>query len=269
MSKVISMEGTSKGTINIPFQFQEEYRPDLIRRAFLALASHKIKAEGICSEAGKRHSSYFSKRRDRYRTTYGYGQSRTPRKVISRIGSRFTTKGASVPQAVGGRKAHPAKVEKVRYEKINDKERKKAIRSAISATILKDVVEARGHKVGDIKDFPIIIEEKIENIQKSKDVLELLKKIGLENELERAKNKKVRAGKGKMRGRKYKKKIGPLFVVSKKCDLMNAAKNLPGVHVSNVKDLNMELLAPGADAGRLTIWSEQAIKMLEEKKLFK
>lgn len=269
MSKIISIEGKAKGDSNLPFQFNEEFRPDLIRRAFLALVSHKIKPDGVSEEAGKRHSSYFSKRRDRYRTTYGYGQSRTPRKVISRIGSRFTTKGASVPQAVGGRKAHPAKVEKVNYEKINNKERRKATRSAISATAIKNVVESRGHKVENVSNFPIIVEKDIENLKKSKEVLEFLKKIGLEKEIERTKIKKIRAGKGKMRGRKYKKRTGPLFVVSKNCDLIKASKNLPGVNVCKVKDLNVELLAPGAEAGRLTIWSEQALKELEDKKLFK
>ena len=269
MSKLISIDGKLKGEFKLPIQFSEEYRPDIIRRAFLALSSHKIKPDGVSDEAGKRHSSYFSKRRDRYRTTYGYGQSRTPRKVVSRIGSRFTTKGASVPQAVGGRKAHPAKVEKVSYEKINDKERRKAIRSAIASTAIKDVVEARGHKVENISNFPIIVEKDIENMKKSKNVLDFLKKIGLEKEMERTKSKKIRAGKGKMRGRKYKKKTGPLFVVSNDCELIKASKNLPGVNICKVKNLNVELLAPGAEAGRLTIWSEQALKELEEKKLFK
>ena len=268
MSKIISIEGKAKGESKLPFQFSELYRPDLIRRAALAIMSHGIKAEGVSEDAGKRHSSYFSKRRDRYRTTYGFGQSRTPRKVMSSKGSRFVTKGASAPQAVGGRKAHPSKVEKVSYEKINKKEKRKAIRSAISATAMKDIVESRGHKVEDVKYFPIIIEENIESIKKSKDVMELLKKLGLEKELERTKEKKVRSGKGKIRGRKYKKKTGPLFVVSKKCDLENAAKNIPGADVCKAKDLNLNVLAPGADAGRLTIWSENSVKLLEEKKLF-
>ena len=85
---------------------------------------------------------------------------------------------------------------------------------------------------------------------------------------DRAKEKKIRAGKGKGRGRPYKTKVGPLFVVSKKCDLLNSAKNLAGSEVVQVKDLNAELLAPGADAGRLVVWSEAAVKALEEKKLF-
>ncbi len=90
----------------------------------------------------------------------------------------------------------------------------------------------------------------------------MLKKLGMEKELERIKERKIRAGKGKMRGRKYKKRVGPLFVVSKRCDLMKSARNLGDVIL--VKDLNAEALAPGTQPGRLTLWTESAIKELEK-----
>ena len=77
----------------------------------------------------------------------------------------------------------------------------------------------------------------------------------MEKELERISEKTIRAGVGKNRGRPYKKKKGPLFVVSGKCNLLKAAKNVPGVDVCVVKDLNAELLAPGATPGRLTIFT--------------
>ncbi|MCD6547452.1 MAG: 50S ribosomal protein L4 [Nanoarchaeota archaeon] len=263
-ANVYSINGEVKGKIDLPKHFSEEFRPDLIKRAVLALQTHRLQPYGTFEEAGMRHVTFFTKRRHRYKGTYGYGQSRTPRKVIVRMGSRFTTIGAGVPQTVGGRKAHPPKVEKIREEKINDKERKKAIRSAIAATILKDVVKKRGHKIGDVKELPIVIEDKVEEIKKAKDAQKLLEKLGLKKEIERAKQKKVRAGKGKMRGRKYKKKVGPLFVVSKKCHLLKAAKNLAGVDAVVVKDLNAELLAPGTHPGRLVIWSEAAIKKLDK-----
>ncbi len=265
---MFSINGELKRDVKLPIHFKEELRPDLIRRAVFAIQSHKIQPYGTKKDAGNIHSAEFSKRRREYRTTYGYGQSRTPRKIMVRQGSRFTTMGANAPQTVGGRKAHPPKVEKVFAEKINDKERKKAIRSAIAATSIKEIVAARGHKIDNLKELPVIVESKIEEIKKAKDVESLLKKIGLDKEIERTKEKKVRAGKGKMRGRKYKKKVGPLFVVSKRCDLLKAAKNIAGADVYIVKDLNAEVLAPGTHPGRLVIWSEQAIKTLDEKKLF-
>ena len=268
MTKVISIKGEAKGEVKLPVQFKEEVRPDLIRRAVLALQSHKMQSHGISEDAGNKHSVRFSKRRREYRTTYGYGQARTPRKIMVRQGSRFVTMGANAPNTVGGRVAHPPRVEKVLEEKINDKERRKAIRSAIAATAVKEFVEKRGHKVGNVKELPIVFESKIEELKKAKDVEDLLEKVGLKDEVERAKEKKVRAGKGKMRGRRYKKKVGPLFVVSKKCDLLKAARNIAGADVYVVKDLNAEVLAPGAHPGRLVIWSEAALKEMGEKKLF-
>ncbi len=242
-AKVYSLDGKVVKEIELPDQFNEEFREDLIKKAFLAIQSHRRQPYGPKEDAGEKVARS-SKRRRKFRTTYGYGISRFPKMVIARIGSRFTWKGAVSPNAVGGRRAHPPKVEKVWSKKINKKEKRKAIRSAISA----------------IK--PIIFVDEIENLKKTKQVEELLKKIGLEDEIERAKKKKVRAGKGKMRGRKYKKKIGPLFVVSKKCDLMKASKNIAGADSVLVKDLNVELLLPGMRP-RKVIWSESAIKSLE------
>ncbi len=264
--KIIGTDNTSVGEQTLPSQFSEEIRPDLIKRAVHALQANKRQPYGAKEEAGKRHSAFLSKRRRKYRGTYGIGQSRTPRKVMTRRGTRFFYVGAVAPQTVGGRRAHPPKAEKNWGKKINKKERRKAIRSAISATIIKDMVKERGHKVPD--NFPFIIDSKIEKISKTKEIKIFLKKIGLKEELARSEKKKVRAGKGKMRGRKYRKKIGPLLVVSKDCKLLNSGKNIPGISVVKVNNLNAEILAPGAMPGRLTLWTKDSIELLEKKKLF-
>lgn len=268
MITVYSITGQALNKLKLPEQFSEEYRPDIIKRAVLAQRTHLIQPTAPKLHAGNAYSTYLSKRRREYKSTYGYGRSRTPRTVLARKGMHFQYKGAQVPQTVGGRVAHPPRLEKVRTEKINDKERKKAIRSALKATTIKEVVLARGHKVENVKELPIVIEDKVEELSKTKDVIELLEKLGLSEELERTKEKKVRAGRGKSRGRKYKKKVGPLFVVSKKCKLLDAAQNIAGVDAIVVKKLNVEMLAPGAQPGRLTIWSEAALKELDQKKLF-
>ena len=174
--------------------------------------------------------------------------------------------GAFAPGTVGGRRAHPPKSEKIWWKKINEKERKKAIRSAIAATILKDIVTERGHLIPS--NYPFVLDDKFESMSKTKEVIESFKKLGLENELARVEGKKIRAGRGKSRGRKYKKKKGPLIVVSKINKLSNALSNIPGIDVVEVKSLNAELLAPGAKAGRLTLWTNAAISILEKENLF-
>lgn len=260
---ILSLEGKKVKSIELPEQFSEEYRPDLIKRAVLAKQSHDRQPYGASPEAGFRHSTYISKRRRKYRTCYGRGIARTPRKIMSRRGTQFNWVGALSPNTVGGRRAHPPKAEKNWNLKINATERRKALRSAIAATIDKELVKKRGHL-----SETIIVENKIEGLKKAKEVAAALKKLGLEKELERAAKKTIRAGKGKTRGRKYVKKKGPLIVLSKKCDLVKAAKNIPGVDLTEVKSLNTELLAPGTHAGRLTIWTEDAIKIMGKEGLF-
>lgn len=264
--KVLDLENKEKGKIKLPNQFEEEIRPDLIKRAVLAVRSHKRQGYGASPEAGKRASAIVSRRRHNYRGAYGLGVSRVPRKIMSRRGMRMNWQGAFAPGTTGGRRAHPPKAEKVWWQKINKKERKKAIRSAIAATINKELIIKRGHKIEG--DYPLIIDSSIEGIDKTKKAKEVLIKLGLRKELERCKKKKIRAGKGKIRGRKYRKKKGPLIVVSKECKLIKSAGNIPGIDIYEVKNINAEILAPGAVPGRLTLWSKGAIELMDKEKLF-
>ena len=265
-TKVLDLENKEKGKVTLPKQFEEDIRPDLIKRAVLAIRSHNRQGYGASPEAGKRASAILSKRRHNYRGMYGFGISRVPRKIMSRRGMRLNWQGAFAPGTVGGRRSHPPKAEKIWWIDLNKKERKKAIRSAIAATINKELVAERGHKVTE--NYPLIIDSTIENLDKTKKVKELFIKLGLTEELIRCAKKKVRAGKGKARGRKYKKKKGPLIVVSKECKLMESASNIPGVEICEVKNINAELLAPGAVPGRLTLWSKGAIELMEKENLF-
>lgn len=264
--KILDLENNEKGKIDLPKQFEEEVRPDLIKRAVLAIMSHNVQGYGAAPEAGKRSSSLISKRRHSYRSIYGSGRSRVRRKILSRRGTRMNWVGAFSPGTVGGRRSHPPKAEKIWWQKINKKERKMALRSAIAATIDKELVIERGHKVTG--NYPLIIDSTIENIDKTKNVKDTLMKLGLKDELLRCGKKKIRAGKGKARGRKYKKRKGPLIIVSKDCKLIKSAANITGIEVCEVKNINTKLLAPGAVPGRLTLWSKGAIEILGKEKLF-
>ncbi len=263
---ILSLDGGKAGNIELPKQFEEAKRPILIKRAVEALQANKRQRYGANPEAGKGVSVRLSKRRRDYRTSYGYGISRVPRKILSRRGTRFNWEGAFAPHTKGGRRAHPPKAEKSWEKKINKKENRKAIRSALACTLDKEMVKARGHSVPD--NYPFIVNEKFEDIAKVKKVKEIFEKIGLNKEMQRALKKSVRAGKGKSRGRKYKKRKSALLVVSKACKLEKAAKNIPGIEIVKINELNAELLAPGAVPGRLTLFTKEAISKLEKEKLF-
>ena len=262
---ILNTKGEKVKTIDLPEQFNEEVRPDIIKRAVLVIQANKRQAYGANPRAGKDYSAKLSRRRRKYRGSYGHGISRVPRKILTRRGTNFYWVGAVAPGTVGGRRSHPPKSEKSWSQKINVKERRLAIRSALAATCIKELVEKRGHVS---KHVPIIIESGFEGLKSTKEVKEALLKIGLEKELERASVKKIRSGKGKRRGRKYKARKGPLILVSGKCEIQKSAKNIPGIDVSVIDSVNAELLAPGSEPGRLTIFTDKAIERLEKEKLF-
>lgn len=264
--KILNLKNEAVKEKELPSQFSEEIRPDIVKRAFLAIMANTRQPYGAKPEAGKRASAKLSRRRRRYKGSYGLGISRVPRKVMSRRGMRFSWVGAFAPGMRKGRRAHPPKAGKIWQQKINDKERRKAIRSAISATMQKEIVAKRGHIVP--KSYPFIVDDRFEDVDKTKSVSEIMQGLGLKEELDRVFEKKIRAGKGKSRGRKYKMKVGPLIIVSKDCKLVKTARNIPGVEVVQVNNLNARLLAPGANIGRLCIWTEKAIDRLAKENLY-
>lgn len=264
--KIKTPTDAEAGKKKLPIQFSEPLREDLIKRAVHAIQSHARQQYGADPRAGKKVSATLSKRRRRYRGGYGHGISRVPRKILSRRGRQMYWVGAFAPGTVGGRRAHPPKPEKILSQKVNEKERKKAIRSAISATVDKKIVQERGHKIPEA--YPFIISKEFESIDKTKQIKDILLKLGLTDEFKRSDKKRVRAGKGKARGRKYKKAKGPLVVVGSRCKLLKAAKNIPGIDIEIVSKLNAELLAPGTYPGRLTLFTEQAIDKLAKEKLY-
>ncbi len=264
--KILSAEKGESGKKKLPKQFEEEIRPDLIKKAVEALQANRRQPYGANPEAGKRSSAELSRRRHNYRGSYGFGISRVPRKIMSRRGERLNWVGAFAPGTVGGRRAHAPKAIKDWSKKINKKENRKAIRSAMSATLNADMVKERGHAIPE--GYPFIIDSKIEAITKAKDAKNAFEKLGMSEELKRAGKRTIRAGRGKSRGRKYKSRKGPLLVVSAECPLIKSCGAIGGVDVVNVKNINAEQLAPGTTPGRLAFFTDKAIELIEKDKLF-
>ncbi|MCK4968056.1 MAG: 50S ribosomal protein L4, partial [Candidatus Aenigmarchaeota archaeon] len=182
MATLYSIDGKKTGTVKLPKQFTEELRLDLIKRAVLAKQSHERQAYGADPRAGMKTAAENRGRRKAYGAWINRAMHRT---VRIRVGQgSLTGRARIVPQAVKGRKAHPPKAEKNWAVKINDTERKLAIRSAIAATTNKEIVLKRGHKVEDVSELPMIIEDSFQKLTKTKEITEVLKKLGLEKELE-------------------------------------------------------------------------------------
>ena len=253
MVHVYSLEGNVVEEISLPPVFEMEVRPDIIRRAVLAAQTARLQPWGPDEMAGKRTSAHTWGK--------GHGVARVQRVKGSR--SPASGLGAFAPQTVGGRQAHPPKVKRVLRERINKKERRLAIRSAIAATKEKKLVDSRGHIVEKVPELPIIVTDEFEEIKTVKQVKAAFEKLGAWRDVERVSvSTKVRAGRGKMRGRRYRQAVGPLIVVGEKRGIELGAGNLSGVDIVNVKNLGAEALAPGGVPGRLTIWTKSAIQKL-------
>lgn len=254
MAGVYDLEGKKVSTIELPNVFSADVRPDLIKRAVVAIQSHRLQPYGPNWLSGKNTSAFSM--------GPGHGISR-----VSRVkgGGPAGGRGAVVPQAVGGRRAHPPVPERNLQKKINKRERVLATASAIASTAKKELVMARGHVVKDVSELPIVVSDEIEGLKKTKEVIEVFSKLGLNGDMIRARDKVVRSGKGTMRGKKYKRKKSVLLVVSKDGGIRKAAENIAGVDVSTARELNPEHLAPGANPARLTVYTLSALKDLKER----
>ena len=245
---IYGKDGTIKDKIELPAIFDTPYRPDLIRKSYNILHSNQRQPYGADPMAGAKHATASVGK--------GRGMSRVPRLTQGR-------RAALAPCVVGGRRAHPPKSERNWKEKINKKEKLLARNSALASTADKKIVTGRGHKFDDKITLPIIVEDDFEKIQKTKDVIKAFETLGIYDDVLRAINgKHIRAGKGKTRGRKYRTPKSVL-VVSIKNMLMHSTHNLSGVDCTQPNHLNIEHLAPGGDAGRLTVFTKSALAQLE------
>jgi len=134
----------------------------------------------------------------------------------------------------------------------------------VAATKNREFLKERGHIIEDVKEIPLIVEDSIEKLNKTKEVVKVLRALGLGSELERVKEKKIRSGRGKSRGRKYKKRKSALIVINEDFGIKKSARNIPGIDIARLDELDIELLAPGTHAGRLTIWTKSAIENIDK-----
>ena len=243
---VLDLDGDDAGDIDLPEVFKTAYRPDVVRRAVQAAQANRKQDYGSDDYAGMRTPAESQ--------GSGRGMAHVPRE---------NGQGARVPQTVGGRRAHPPKEEKDRGLDINTKERKLAVRSAIAATADGDIVEERGHEFADDVVLPLVVSDDFEDLVKTQEVVGVLETLGVEDDIERAEEATVRAGRGTTRGRKYDRATSVLFVTSE--EPSKAARNLAGADVTTAREVNAEDLAPGGEAGRLTVWTESAVEEVAER----
>ena len=172
-----TIDGKKEDDIKLPLVFSTLFRKDLISKSFTHLNSHKFQPQGTHPTAGM---DVVARSND---PPTGQGVSRIA-KMRGGGGGRLGQAGG-VGSVKGGRQAHPPKVQKVIFKKLNKKENKLALCSAIAATQSKEIIESRGHRIENLKTFPIVISDDIESITKTKETLKILDSLNLMQDVDR------------------------------------------------------------------------------------
>jgi len=254
---VYNPEGKKTGDIKLPDFFGQYIRPDLIKRAFLHEQSYMYQPKGIDKRAGMKTSARYIGRKDSYRATKNKGIAKLPREKLPE--GRFG-KVRKVPQSVGGRRAHPPNVEKKLIEKMNKREYFKALVNSIAATSHITLVKTRGHKFDN--NVPIILSDEFEKLSKTKDIFTAILKLA-QHDLARSKKGTKKTNSRAVRSRTYVPR-SLLIITTKSSALLKSAKNIPGVDVVPVNDVNVSMLAPGGVPARLTAFTLSAMNELNK-----
>lgn len=196
----------------------------------------------------------------------GRAVARIPR--VSGGGTHRAGQAAFGNMCRSGRMFAPTKVWRKWHVKVPQGQRRFATASALAASTAVPLVQARGHRVSEVAELPLVIASTVFNdLTKTRAAVELLKGIGAYPDVVKvSKSKKLRAGKGKLRGRRHRQRRGPLIIFNpadeSSANLVKAFRNIPGVETSSVTSLNLLQLAPGGHLGRFVIWTESSFNAL-------
>lgn len=241
--------------IRLPHVFLTPIRNDIVQFVYDNLQRNTRQAHGVDPRAGMKHSA----------ESWGTGRAvaRVPR--VSGSGTNRNGQGAFANSCRKGRMAFPVHTWRKWHRKVNLKQRRHALASAIAASAVPGLVLAHGHRIMKVPQIPLVLDKEVNSITKTKDAVALLKRFGANEDVERViSTKRVKAGKTKVRNGRYKIRCGPLFVVTDEAaNLTRALRNIPGVSVLNVNRLNIRHLAPGSQVGRFCIFTEEAFRILE------
>jgi len=257
-SKILNTQGKPGKEIELPKYFSEKIRQDIAQKFFEASKKHQPYGPNPLS--GKKHSASgkLSHQRHKWKTTYGHGISRVPRKIFWRRGTRFYWVGAFIASTRGGRAAHaPQPQHFFKNKKINKKEIIIALKSALTSTSNPELIKKRYNSLENSKQInaPFIVEDNILKL-KTKEFYQTLQKIlGDLNKIALQK-KQIRPGKGKIRGRKYKSNAGLLFIIGTNQDI-----KIQGIDIRKISEIKIDDLFP---LGRLTLYTESAIQELNQ-----
>lgn len=252
---VLSAEtGQPSGSTAMPAVFTAPIRNDIVQIVHTNMRKNHRQPYAVSRMAGMQSSA----------ESWGTGRavSRIPR--VPGGGTHRSGQGAFGNMCRGGRMFAPTRIWRKWHRRVPRKQKRYAVVSALAASALPALVMGRGHEIDDVPEVPLVIDSSAEGMKKTAKAVTLLKSLGAYDDVERVmETRKMRAGKGKLRNRRFKQRTGPLVVYGSDDGIVRAFRNLPGVDLCSVDCLNLLQLAPGGHVGRFIIWTENAIGKLD------
>merc|ERR1712072_1116728 len=248
-----SGEASSK-QMGLPSVFLAPIRPDIVNFVHSAMNKNKRQAYAVSAGAGHQTAA----------ESWGTGRAvaRIPR--VPGGGTHRAGQAAFGNMCRGGRMFNPTKTWRKWHRKINTNQKRYAVCSALAASALPSLVMARGHKVDNVPECPLVVDDSVEGVDKTLKAMKVLQALGASDDVEKSKaSRQVRSGKGKMRNRRYVQRRGPLVVYGQDNGIRKAFRNISGVDLCDVTALNLLQLAPGGHLGRFVIFTENALSKLD------
>lgn len=240
--------------VPLPAVFTAPIRTDIVQFVHTNMAKNSRQAYAVSTQAGHQTSAQ----------SWGTGRAvaRIPR--VGGGGTSRSGQGAFGNMCRGGRMFGPTKTWRRWHRRINTNQKRYAVASALAASALTPLVLARGHRVEGIPELPLVVDNSVQQLRKTRDAVKMLSTMGAFADVEKSRDSKaIRRGKGKMRNRRYVLRRGPLMIYDGDREVARAFRNLPGVELANVNSLNLLQLAPGGHLGRFCVWTQAAFEKLD------
>ena len=252
---VYNIKGEKTTSVALPKVFDTPVRADLVSAVYKDLAKNLMQPHGTSPKAGVRPAA----------ASWGTGRAKARVPRVNGSGSNRNGQAAYANFARGGHRFGPPKLAYRWFHAVPIKQRRYAVASAIAASQVQALVEARGHEIKELNEIPVVVTDEIEKFHKTKEAVAFLKAIKAYADVKRVIDGKYhRSSKGSMRRSSFKTKRGPLVVYNKDEGIVKAFRNIPGVEIQSVQRLSLYALAPAGKMGRLVIWTESAFKALDE-----
>lgn len=245
----------SKTRVLLPSVFRAPIRPDVVSFVHDQVSKNRRQGFSVSKHAGEQTSA----------ESWGTGRAvaRIPR--VRGGGTHRSGQGAFGNMCRGGRMFAPTKTWRRWHRRCNIKQRRYAVVSAIAASGIPSLVMAKGHRIEQTPEVPLVLSDKVQSFNRTRDAVKLLKQLNVWSDIEKVySTKRTRAGKGKLRNRRRVMKRGPLVIYNEDNGITKAFRNIPGVTLINVSQLNLLKIAPGGHLGRFCIWTESAFRQLDQ-----